>query len=121
MFFTFLAQSATAVDPEFIGKVILTLGAITAAGLGGGIIGRKSLKVETPDPMNMRISDVYALKEDVSRDLGRIDKDIDDIRQLMRESETAAHRRMDKMTVVLSQVDGKMDLLLGKFNITSKP
>lgn len=121
MFFTFLAQSASSVDPEFIGKFVLTLGAIAAAGLGGGIIGRKSMKVETPNPMHVRNTDTYALKDDVTREFCRIDKDIDDMRQLMRESETAAHRRMDKMTVVLSQVDGKMDLLLGKFNITSKP
>lgn len=118
MFFTFLAQSAAPpVDPSFIGNLVLALGALAAGGLGGGFLVRKSLKVDA----NVKNSDVYALKEDVSRDLGRIDKDIDDIRQLMRESETAAHRRMDKMTVVLSQVDGKMDLLLGKFNITSKP
>lgn len=61
---TVLAQLSTQVEPEFIGKVVLALIAISALVGGGGImLGRKSMRI-SPDPLNIRKEPQYVTKEE---------------------------------------------------------
>lgn len=101
-------QAANTLDAESIGKLIVVL-------IGGGVIGGgsylagKARKVAvSPDPLNIRQTVEYATKEDIRR----LDKNIDELRELQRDSEGKAHRRIDGLSEQLNKLDGKLDTLL---------
>ena len=101
-------QAANTLDAESIGKLIAVL--IGCGVLGGGsyLAGKAKKMVVTPDPLNIRKASEYATKEDIER----LDKSIEELRGLQRDSEKNAHKRIDGISETLNQLDGKMDLLL---------
>lgn len=100
---TVSTASSSGADPSFIGQLVLALGALSAAGLGGGyLLGRKHNVNISPHPLTVREQEQYATR----RDLLDLKDDLKEIKRIMRESESKAHGRMDNIAAELNQLLG---------------
>lgn len=104
---TVSTATSSGADPSFIGQLVLALGALSAAGLGGGyLLGRKHNVNISPHPLTVKEADRYATKDDIKD----IKDDIHKIERLMRESESTAHKRMDDIAADLNKIMGSITL-----------
>lgn len=101
------ASASGGVAPETVGVIVAS---VVASLAGGYKIGQKTMKIE-PSPLKVKAADTYVTRAEFVKLEKRHEAFENDIRNLLRESETRSHGRMDEISEKLSEVIGMLKVI----------